>query len=157
MSKTNGTLVLHRAYKVWWLCQKQPGDWSALCQQRLLICPRYVHSGPEPKTLANMYQMYINAGEPSPADPRRSMVFRRRFMKDFRDVPASPSETVACMKQGRISWPFPWKCRDRTWPRISLLFSKHPKNSRVRKLYAGLCRRSFSGSRGQHTECVNQQ
>ena len=49
-SKTNCTLVLHRAYKVWWLClkqtactlvlhraytvcwlcQKQPSDWSAL-------------------------------------------------------------------------------------------------------------------------------
>ena len=37
-----------------WLCQIQPSDWSALCQQRLLICPRYVDSVPEPKPLASV-------------------------------------------------------------------------------------------------------
>ena len=30
LKQTACTLVLHRAYKVWWLCQKQPSDWSAL-------------------------------------------------------------------------------------------------------------------------------
>ena len=27
-------------------------DWSAICKQRLLICPRYVYFVPQPKTLA---------------------------------------------------------------------------------------------------------
>ena len=27
-------------------------DWSTLCKQRLRICPRYVYSTPQPKTLA---------------------------------------------------------------------------------------------------------
>ena len=30
LKQTACTLVLHRAYKVYWLCQKQPSDWSAL-------------------------------------------------------------------------------------------------------------------------------
>ena len=30
LKQTACTLVLHRAYKVCWLCQKQPSDWSAL-------------------------------------------------------------------------------------------------------------------------------
>ena len=77
------------------------------------------------ETSENVYQMYINAGEPSPANPSVRRYFAGRSMEGFRGGPANSSDFFSNTKWGRISWPFPWKCRDGTRPRNSLLQKPH--------------------------------